>query len=227
MGVHGELYPEFTMCSASDSWLGVLRGVFPGVRFQDWLGARAAGPGQLRHCAAERSRLYLGLHGLVLRDWAMMDEWTGLQGTPDQSGLKRSPRGHPNGSPLIFFPGNLDFNGLRPRAEDKGSRQRVARSPGVLRAGTRLVVEEQEEARAVPAQRQRAKPSIASPVITAVMATTDAPQMQPCAKPTDSHCPRTPEEVGTASVPLSGWRTEVQKDELSQKNRATHQTQAP
>lgn len=51
--------------------------------------------------------------------------------------------------------------------------------------------------------------------------------MSPRVRRTDSHCPQIPEEVGTVIVPLSGWRTEGQKDEPSQKNRAAHQTQAP
>lgn len=34
-----------------DSLLGVVRGILPGVRFQEWLGPRAAGLGQLRQCA--------------------------------------------------------------------------------------------------------------------------------------------------------------------------------
>lgn len=55
MGTGWELYPEFTMYSAFDSWLGVLRGDFPRVRFQDWLGIRAAGLGQLILWAAGHS----------------------------------------------------------------------------------------------------------------------------------------------------------------------------
>lgn len=55
MGTGGELYPEFTVYSASDSWLGVLRGDFPRIRFQDCHGVRAAELGQLRLWAAEHS----------------------------------------------------------------------------------------------------------------------------------------------------------------------------
>lgn len=60
-------------------------------------------------------------------------------------------------------------------------------------------------------------------IVTTVIATTDTP-MSPRVKCTDSHCPRTPKEVGTVIVPLSGWSI-GQKDEMSQKNGATHQTQ--
>lgn len=39
------------MHPAPDSLLGVVRGILPGVRFQEWLGPRAARLGQLRQCA--------------------------------------------------------------------------------------------------------------------------------------------------------------------------------
>lgn len=41
------------MHPASNSLLGVVRGILPGVRFQEWLGPRAAWLGQLRQRAAE------------------------------------------------------------------------------------------------------------------------------------------------------------------------------
>lgn len=108
-------------------------------------------------------------------------------------------------------------NSLRLKAEDKGSRQMVRRFLGDQGIGMRLMVEGQEEAKCE---------ATASTVIATVIATTDAP-VSPHVKRTDSRCPQTPEEVGTVIIPLSGWRTEGQKDEVSQKNRATHQTQTP
>ena len=61
---------------------------------------------------------------------------SGQDEMPGQSGLKRSPKGHPNFfSPVIFFsPGSLGFNSqsgksLRRKAEDKGSKANADKSP--------------------------------------------------------------------------------------------------
>lgn len=112
--------------------------------------------------------------------------------------------------------------GLRPKAEDKGSKakndDKIPRGP----EGHRNEV----SGGGMVGGTGGGNGTIARTVIvTTVIATTDTP-MSPRAKCTDSHCPQTPEEVGTVIVPLSEWRT-GQKDEMSQKNRATHQTRAP
>lgn len=155
----------------------------------------------------------------------MMGEWVVFQEAPDQSGLRRSPREHPNCSPLIFFFWQNDFNsvckGLRPKAEDKGSRQMVTGFLGDWGQTDEVDGGETGGGKGNADKKAWGKPL---PALSSPPSPPPDVPMSPRVKRTDSHCPQTPEEVGTVIVPLSGWRTEGQKDELSQKNRAAHQT---
>lgn len=85
---------------------------------------------------------------------------------------------------------------------------------GLKKIGMRPVVEGLWRDRRRQRQCQhKGNGSIARTVtVIPVIATTP---MSPRVKCTDSHCPQTPEEVGSVIVPLSGWCT-GQKDEMSQ-----------